>query len=192
MFLRSRTRDRRPGQNGWQRESAPGPRLASVLQAASPRGFPSAGTSDLLFREEKGRKWGQNHFLDLFGGGRRRGDAVHVRLFMLGPAESDTGAPGAGQEAEGYGERDADCKDEANNDDQDEADAAPIRAPAPADAVRDAARRRLAPAVFECAFNTHAVVHAPAEVLIEGPGFVEHKVDIRDLCGNQNFTARSC
>ena len=50
---------------------------------------------------------------------------------MFLPAESDTGAPGAGQEAEGYGERDADCKEEANNDDQDEADAAPIRAPAP-------------------------------------------------------------
>ena len=125
-------------------------------------------------------------------GGCGAGDAVHVRLFMFLPAESDTGAPGAGQEAEGYGERDADCKEEADNDDQDEADAAPIRAPAPTDAVRDAARRRLAPAVFECAFNTHAVVHAPAEVLIEGPGVVEHKVDIRDLCGNQNFTARSC
>ena len=146
-------------------------------------------TSDLLFREEKSRKWGQNHFLDLFGGGGRW---WYVGLLVFRPAESDTGAPGAGQEAEGYGERDADCKEEADNDDQDEADAAPIRAPAPADAVRDAARRRLAPAVFECAFNTHAVVHAPAEVLIEGLGFVEHKVDIRDLCGNQNFTARSC
>ena len=46
--------------------------------------------------------------------------------------------------------------------------------------MRDAARRPLAPAVCECAFNTHAVVHAPAEVLIEGLGFGEHPVHFRD------------
>ena len=38
----------------------------------------------------------------------------------------------------------------------------------------EAARRRLARSGVECAAPVHAVVHAPAEVLVEGRGLPEH------------------
>ena len=46
--------------------------------------------------------------------------------------------------------------------------------------LHDAARRRLALGVQERVVQVHVVVHAPAEVLVEGRGAVEHLVHIAD------------
>ena len=44
--------------------------------------------------------------------------------------------------------------------------------------MHDAARRRLALGVLERVFQVHVVIHAPAEVLVEGLGIFEHVAHI--------------
>ena len=46
-------------------------------------------------------------------------------------------------------------------------------------ALHDAARRRLALGLGERAFQAHVVVHAPAEVLVEGRGAAENPAHVR-------------